>query len=296
MSAGQPKSVVINIYLREGHRRDQREEVFLAAVANTLAGIIVRKQTEWALHEREEQLRQQDRLAAVGQLAAGIAHDFNNLLTSMMGTAEVLCFGEKLSEPVKEEMGVILSEGRRAAQLVRQILDFSRKTVVQRQPVDLAPFLKEGVSMLTRILPESIRVVTEVEGSGHIAEGNATQFQQVLTNLSVNARDAMPAGGALRIGLSHLRLDGEGQPPVVGMVPGDRIAREMRQADPMIATVLVMGSGLEEDDPRLAAFDLQIQKPASMEKVEGVIAQAIELHDARAEGKCEAGLERKEGD
>jgi two-component system, cell cycle sensor histidine kinase and response regulator CckA len=145
--------------------------------------------------QMERAAQQQDRLAAVGQLAAGIAHDFNNLLTSMIGYAELLQLRPELTdEPALEH---IIEQGERAAQLTQQILDFGRQSARNPKPLDLGAFLEKALQFVERTVPENIRLGLEVSGSGHVVNADATQLQQVLTNLALNARDAMPAGGRL---------------------------------------------------------------------------------------------------
>jgi len=175
--------------------------------------------------DREIQARQQqqNQLAAVGQLAAGIAHDFNNLLTVMMGTAQMVGVCHDVPSVLKEDMQMIYTQGRRAADLVRQILDFSRQTVAARQPLDLVPFIKESVKLLERTLPETVKIDADIQEACCMVNANLTQLQQVLTNLSVNARDAMLAGGVLSFELSHATF-GEGEkPPLPDMRPGQWI-------------------------------------------------------------------------
>lgn len=168
----------------------------------------------------QESTQQQDRLAAVGQLAAGIAHDFNNLLTIMMGTAQYLEMDDQIPERVKTAMRTIFTQGDRAAQLVQQILDFSRKTVVERQSFNLVPFLKETVKLLQRTLP-NIEIETQIKPATCLVKANPLQLQQVITNLAVNARDAMPDGGILSIGLSHTTLSLKNLPSLALIKPGN---------------------------------------------------------------------------
>ena len=169
----------------------------------------------------QERVQQQDRLAAVGQLAAGIAHDFNNLLTGINGFAQLLELRSDIPGDAKETLNRIYSQGDRAAQLVRQILDFSRKSVVERNPMALAPFFKEMVRLMQRILPESIEIVTDMDDQAHVVVANPTQIQQVLTNLAVNARDAMPNGGTLHIALRSFVLSEFQKSPVADMPLGN---------------------------------------------------------------------------
>ncbi len=171
--------------------------------------------------EMQERAQQQDRLAAVGQLAAGVAHDFNNLLTGIIGFAELLELRGDIPEPAKESLRIIISQGQRAAQLVRQILDFTRKTLVEREPVNLALFLKEAVRALQRTLPEGIRLAPAFEAEDLVVQANLSQLRQALLNLVSNARDALPEGGEVRIGLSRAEVQPGVPPPLPGVKPGD---------------------------------------------------------------------------
>jgi PAS domain S-box-containing protein len=156
-----------------------------------------------AEHDAQRQLVGQARLAAVGQLAAGMAHDFNNLLTGVVGYAELLQMRRDLPESAREPLQIIRTQGMRASALIRQVLDFSRSSIVQRRPLDLLLVLKETHKLLERTIEESVRLVLEVEPGDYTVSADVAQFQQVLTNLAVNARDVMPAGGELRFGLSR---------------------------------------------------------------------------------------------
>ncbi|MEW6364312.1 MAG: PAS domain S-box protein [Acidobacteriota bacterium] len=171
----------------------------------------------------EEWVRQQDRLAAVGQLAAGIAHDFNNLLTGIIGYAQLLQGEPGISDRARGKANLIAQQGLRASHLVRQILDFSRQTVIHRHPLDLAPFLQETCKLLQRTFPENIRLLLETEPGPQVILGDPTQVQEVVANLALNARDAMPAGGELRIRLSPLSLHAGDRVPVPEMAPGEWI-------------------------------------------------------------------------
>jgi PAS domain S-box-containing protein len=161
------------------------------------------------LKQTQEKMVQQERLAAVGQLAAGIAHDFNNLLTSMLGYAELLRMSPDTPEAVRADLEKIIASGRRAAHLVRQILDFSHKSIRRPKQLDLSPFIKETVKFLERTIPETIHLSLEIEPGEYLIEADPTQIQQMLTNLVLNARDAMPAGGELRVILSRVEAQGE---------------------------------------------------------------------------------------
>jgi signal transduction histidine kinase/DNA-binding response OmpR family regulator len=168
--------------------------------------------------EIQRRLQQQDRLAAVGQMAAGIAHDFNNILAVILLYAEMVLNQPDLSPKVRERMVIITQQGRRASELIQQILDFSRRSVLERQPMDLLPFLKEQVKMLERTLPENIKITLEASPDQYVVEADPTRMQQAMMNLAVNARDAMPEGGSLTIQAYHTNGDAGFQCVTCGQV------------------------------------------------------------------------------
>lgn len=176
-----------------------------------------------ATHERAQSayLQAQDRLATVGQLAAGIAHDFNNILAVIVLYAQTLQHAD-IAAKDRERLRAIYQQAQRASSLISQILDFSRRSVVERQPLELLPFLQDLSQMLQRTLPETITLDLQVEHADAVVNVDPTRLQQALMNLALNARDAMPQGGALRITLSH--HDKSWKPPLPDMAPGDWIA------------------------------------------------------------------------
>lgn len=176
------------------------------------------------LRSTQQQVLQQERLAAVGQLAAGIAHDFNNILTSIQGFAELLTLQPNMSPSARSSLVRIIEQSERAAHLIRQVLDFSRKSIRQPKLIDLAPLLKEVGKLLKRTIPENIHIQLEVGPGQYLVNADPTQLQQLLTNLAVNARDAMSPGGQLRLGVSGLTLEPDQPLPCGGMIPGDWIA------------------------------------------------------------------------
>jgi len=157
-------------------------------------------------HERETQrlLQQQDRLAAVGQLAAGIAHDFNNILAVIVLYADMAQNTPGISERLLERLQVITQQSRRASELIQQILDFTRQSVLERRPMDLLPFIKEQVKLLQRTLPENIQIELLAPPEEFIVEADPTRMQQMILNLAANARDAMPMGGQLAIRIAKM--------------------------------------------------------------------------------------------
>ncbi len=157
-------------------------------------------------------LERQDRLASVGQLAAGIAHDFNNILASIVLYSQMTLRLPELSPQLRERLLVIVEQAHRAADLVNQILDFGRRAVLDRQPVDLAALLTEQVRLWERTLPETIRITLTQEADVYLVNADQTRMQQMFMNLVVNARDAMPDGGELHIDLARVYF-AEAEPP-----------------------------------------------------------------------------------
>ncbi|MFP4394139.1 MAG: PAS domain S-box protein [Anaerolineales bacterium] len=172
--------------------------------------------------EREirAQLQQQERLAAVGQLAAGIAHDFNNIMAVVVLYAQLGLRTPNLPPKIGERLQIISQQAKRATDLIQQILDFSRRAMLERRPLDLLPLLKEQVKLLERTLPEHIEIELAYEPEEYIIHADPTRMQQMIMNLAVNARDAMPEGGALRIKLEQITLTPDQTPPLVEMEPG----------------------------------------------------------------------------
>lgn len=153
--------------------------------------------------QRQAQAHRQERLAAVGQLAGGIAHDFRNFLATIILYAEVAARHPDLPLELASPMETIIDESRQASTLVQQILDFSRRSRMKTQPLDLQPFVEEAVGVLERSIPERITVLLDVGSGDYVVEADPTRVQQVLMNLALNARDAMPEGGELRISLER---------------------------------------------------------------------------------------------
>jgi two-component system cell cycle sensor histidine kinase/response regulator CckA len=174
-------------------------------------------------HQREVEQRaqQQERLAAVGQLAAGIAHDFNNIMAAIVLYAQMTARMEELPVIVRNRMGTINQQAQLASNLIQQILDFSRRAVLDRRPLDLVPLLKEHVKLLKRTLPESIEVKLTYGPGEYMVHADPTRMQQMVTNLAVNARDAMPGGGTLHIELKQIKIKPGELSPLPEMEPGE---------------------------------------------------------------------------
>jgi two-component system cell cycle sensor histidine kinase/response regulator CckA len=155
----------------------------------------------------EEQFRQAQRLESVGRLAGGVAHDFNNLLTVINGYAEMLLSDAPADSPTVDPLKEIRTAGERAASLTGQLLAFSRRQVLQLSVININTIVVETEKLLRRLIGEDIQVVTTLAPDLGLIQGDPGQIQQIIMNLAVNSRDAMPNGGTLVIETSNVTLD-----------------------------------------------------------------------------------------
>ncbi len=174
-------------------------------------------------YENQQHVQRQERLAGIGQMAAGIAHDFNNIISVIMLYSQMSLRQPDLSDKIRERLTIIAEQGQRASELINQILDFSRSSVLDLRPLDMLPMLKETVKLWQRILPEDIRVELSYQADTYTVNADPTRIQQALMNLAVNARDAMPNGGALSIDLARLHVADRATTPLADLNPGEWI-------------------------------------------------------------------------
>jgi signal transduction histidine kinase/ActR/RegA family two-component response regulator len=158
-----------------------------------------RHRAEQALRESEDQLRQAQKMEAIGRLAGGVAHDFNNLLTAISGYSELLSLNLDGNDPAHEDIEQIQQSVQRGAGLTRQLLTFSRKQVIQPKVLDLNAVVTGIDKMLRRLIGEDIGFTTQLDAAPECIVADPGQIEQVLVNLVVNARDAMPQGGSLTL-------------------------------------------------------------------------------------------------
>ncbi|MDX6694372.1 MAG: hypothetical protein QOF02_1975 [Blastocatellia bacterium] len=169
--------------------------------------ITKRKQTEEALRRSEEQLRQAQKMEAVGKLAGGIAHDFNNLVTVINGHTALSMRRLEQDNPLYHKLEIIKEAGERAASLTRQLLAFSRKQILQPKVLDLNHVIFETNKILQRLIGEDIDLFIGLMPDLGKVKADPGQLEQVLMNISVNARDAMPKGGKLTIETANVDID-----------------------------------------------------------------------------------------
>jgi signal transduction histidine kinase/CheY-like chemotaxis protein len=172
----------------------------------------------------EEELRQAQRMEAVGRLAGGVAHDFNNLLTVIIGYTRLLLARIPSEGEGREEAEQVAQAAERAATLTQQLLAFSRRQVLKPEPLDLNDVVHEMKRLLERLIGEDIELVTVRGPALGTVEADRGQLEQVILNLAVNARDAMPRGGRLLIETANVELDESQLPEHAGGRPGPHVA------------------------------------------------------------------------
>ncbi len=181
------------------------------------------------LHEVTEErasltrVQMQERLATVGQLAAGIAHDFNNIMAAIVVYTDLLAIDPDIHSVNREHVKIIQQQIQRASSLIRQILDFSRRSIMEPSPIDLLPFVKELDRLLGRILPENISLRLSYSPGVYMIRADPTSLQQIFMNLALNARDAMSNGGILQFALTRLSIAEYERRPLPELSPGNWI-------------------------------------------------------------------------
>ena len=168
----------------------------------------------------QDQLRQSQKMEAIGQLAGGVAHDFNNILTVIKGYSQLSLTEIKESDPLKENIEEVKKAADRAADLTRQLLAFSRRQIMEMKILDLNDLVKNLDKMLRRIIGEDIELVTLLAEDLGRVNADPGQIEQVIINLAVNARDAMPKGGKLTIETADVELDEEYARAHIAVKPG----------------------------------------------------------------------------
>jgi signal transduction histidine kinase/CheY-like chemotaxis protein len=203
----------------------------------TLSDVTARKAAEKERQRLEEERRQSQKLEAIGTLAGGIAHDFNNLLTGILAYASMLRRDQSCGKDVHRAAEIMERAAKRGAELTGQLLSFARKGKLQSLPVNMNGMIEDVVAILSRTIDKGIVVEKKLRASPSHVLGDPGQLQQVVLNLAVNARDAMPEGGDLRLETELFRPDDEADRGKGGLAPGVYL----------VMTVSDTGTGIPED-------------------------------------------------
>ena len=186
----------------------------------SVRAIVVKARDITERRRLEDHLRQVQKMEAVGALAGGVAHDFNNLLTAILGYCNLMLDDVSKEDPLRQDLEEIRSAGERAAALTRQLLAFSRRQMLQPQIVDINTLVRQLEKLLRRLLSEDIVLATALAPDLHTVKVDPASIEQVLVNLAVNSRDAMPEGGQLTIETANVELDQVYADTHVTVIPG----------------------------------------------------------------------------
>ncbi|HJQ22743.1 MAG TPA: response regulator [Blastocatellia bacterium] len=223
LAGGAPTIYDLEIIAKDGRRIAVEVNTRLIYQDGVPVGVqgIARDVTE--RRQLEEQLRQAQKMEAVGRLAGGIAHDFNNLLTVINGYSELALMQLDPDAPLYHHLEEIHKAGERAAALTRQLLVFSRKQILQPKVLDLNTIVAEMEKILRRVIGEDIELRTVLASGLGYVKADPGQVEQVMMNLCVNARDAMPQGGKLTIETANVELDDTYAKYHLGVTPGAHV-------------------------------------------------------------------------
>ncbi|HSE18815.1 MAG TPA: PAS domain S-box protein [Pyrinomonadaceae bacterium] len=207
------------------------------AVQGSARDITERRRAEAELRASQMQLQQSQKLEAIGQLAGGVAHDFNNMLTAIIGYTDLSLRRVGLENSIRRNLEETKKAAERAASLVRQLLAFSRKQILEPKVLDLNDVVKDMQKMLTRLIGEDIRLATRLEPDLGSVKADPCQVEQIIMNLVVNARDAMPRGGRVTIETANTTLDERAVLKHVSVKPGAYV----------MLSVSDTGSGMDQE-------------------------------------------------
>ncbi len=257
----------------------------IAGIMSIMADITDRKRMEEALRDSEEQFRQAQKMEAVGRLAGGVAHDFNNLLTAIRGYADLLLMGGDEVFPVRREVEEIQRAADRAADLTQQLLAFSRKQVLQPKVLDLNAVVSNMDKMLRRLIGEDVDLITVLRPGLGTVKVDPGQIEQVIMNLAVNARDAMPEGGRITIETANVDLSAEYASFHAAVQPGPHV----------MMTVTDTGTGMDDAtkqrlfEPFFTTKELGKGTGLGLSTVYGIVKQSsgsIWVYSEPGKGTC----------
>jgi len=245
--------------------------------------ITAQKRDQTEREELRQQLEHSQKLESIGRLAGGVAHDFNNMLTVINGYSDMLIKDLPEDHPQRQAIEEIRAAGERAAALTKQLLTFGRRQIGRPRPLDLNALIRGAEQMLQRLIGEDVLLQTELAPSLAPVEADPSQMHQVLLNLSVNARDAMPDGGKLVVSTANASFDAEHAP------------QGCRPRPYVTLTVADTGAGMNDETKRHLFEPFYTTKPSGigtglgLATVYGIVKQgggSIRVHSKPGEGCC----------
>jgi PAS domain S-box-containing protein len=283
------KTVRFGMELRMLHQGEVRWIRLNGLCLRDAAGTLVRwtgsvrdvtesKRAEAALREFEKQLRQAQRLEAVGTLASGIAHDFNNILGAILGYGEMALRDAPRGSRLKRDLDSVMIAGERGRALVDRVLAFSRSGMVERVAVHVEPIVREVLDQLVSRLPAGVNIESTLHAGRAAILGDATQVHQVLMNLATNSLQAMASGGVLRVSLEAVRVD-EPRPATTGRVPAGEC---------LVLTVADSGAGIPSEmlerifDPFFTTKEAGVGTGLGLSLVHGIVTELGGAVDVRS--------------
>ena len=195
----------------------------LRIFASRAVAELARQSAEADRLKLEEQLVQAQKMESIGRLAGGVAHDFNNLLSTIIGYGELATSRMEEDNPARQPLGYILEAGKRAADLTGQLLAFSRRQILEVRPLDLRNVVQGLSKMLERMIGEDVKLYMRFDEPLRVVLADRAQMEQILMNLAVNARDAMPEGGRLTVEVRNADLDARFAKAHEGILPGPHV-------------------------------------------------------------------------
>jgi signal transduction histidine kinase/CheY-like chemotaxis protein len=253
---------------RQPGRFSPESILFLESIAASIGIAIARRKAEEQQRLLHDQLVQAQKMESIGRLAGGVAHDFNNSLYCVAGFSEIILEKLDAQSPLRSDVEQIQRAAYQAADVTKQLLAFSRKQVLQIRPTDLDGLIVSQQKMLHRIIGEDIRIELDLKAASALAIVDPSQFQQVLMNLCVNARDAMPQGGPLKI-----------ESKVVKVPPGVEAPAIMAGASAIRVSVIDKGVGMPPEmvdrifEPFFTTKELGKGTGLGLSVVQGIVKQ-----------------------
>jgi signal transduction histidine kinase/CheY-like chemotaxis protein len=241
MACGGTALGFVGLDVVRGRRRWPESVVsLLRQTGEIFANALLHQRSESHRQELEEQLGQARQIEALGRLAGAVAHDLNNLLVPVMGYADILRDELPVDHPSRADVAHIRRAAEQARGLTQQLLAFARRQVLNMQVIDLAAEVGAFLGVLRRLIPESVEIALWTDPASGSVCADPTQVRQIVANLAVNARDAMPEGGTIRISIANVELDEPCAATRLGVKPGPYVRLEVRDT----------GAGMDEATQR----------------------------------------------